>query len=123
MDNSIQEMGPNIYAVAENTDTNVPKKIGAPRRGPNNTRLSDDVEHYRVYHRNYYRNKLSVKIKYPLCHRMSCKDKLSRHQKSKRCLENRINSFSDDSEVNDDWVGNIVGVCFDSDEFDKTTCN
>ena len=119
MDSSIQEMGPNIFAVAENTDKIVPKKTGAPRRGPNNTRLSDDVEHYRVYHRNYYRNKLSVKIKCPLCHRMSCKDKLSRHQKSKRCLENRINSFSDDSEVNDDWVGNIVGVCFDSDEFEK----
>ena len=48
MDNSSQEMGPNIFAVAENTNTTVPKKIGAPRRGPNNTRLSDDVLHYRA---------------------------------------------------------------------------
>ena len=30
MDNSIQEMGPNIFAVAENTDAIVPKKLVPP---------------------------------------------------------------------------------------------
>ena len=123
MDSSIQVIGPNIFAAAENIDKIANKKIGRPRKGPNNTRLSDDVIHHRVYHRNYYRNNLRVKVQCPLCLRMSVKEKLPRHQQSKICLENRVNSCSDDSEVNDDWVGNIVGVCFDSDEFDNKTCN
>ena len=65
------------------------KPRGRPRLGPNNTRLMDDEQHYRDYHRTYYRENLSKQVECPLCNRMSTIQKLARHQKTDICCRNR----------------------------------
>ena len=66
------------------------KSVGRPRLGENNTRLSDDIEHNRTYHRNYYREKMSIRVECPLCNRLSTLEKLPRHQTTALCMKNRI---------------------------------
>jgi len=74
------------------------KPRGRPRLGPNNTRLTDDKQHYRDYHRTYYRENLSKQVECPLCNRMSTIQKLARHQKTDIC-SNRCRKRLEEEEV------------------------
>ena len=69
----------------------IPKKPrGRPRKWENNTKIRDNLEYYRTYQRNYYREKLSMVVKCPKCNRDITKQKLRRRQTSYLCARNEI---------------------------------
>ena len=51
----------------------------------NNDKKTDIAKYNRVYHREYYRKFLSVKVSCEYCGRNITKEKLKIHQKSNKC--------------------------------------
>ena len=85
MDTIVHKPKENIYAIAEATLEGGVKKMGRPRGGPNNTKLSGIPKYYR----DYYHKHLGTVIECPLCKRPSTKQKLKRHQTTNVCFKNR----------------------------------
>ena len=81
-----------LKLVVEEAVLDIPKKKGKgrPRKGVNDTRITDDPLYYTIFHRENYRNKLSAQVICPLCDRSSTIQKLKRHQCSSICKKNLI---------------------------------
>ena len=80
-----------LTIVVEEIVLDIPKTKGKgrPRIGPNDTKITDDPMYHTIFHRENYRNKLSVKVICPLCDRSSTIQKLKR-QCSSLCKKNLL---------------------------------
>ena len=56
----------------------------------------DLKKYYRVYHREYYRKVLSVKVECNLCGCSVTKEKMNTHQKSNKCHRLRNQNIEED---------------------------
>jgi hypothetical protein len=66
---------------------NIKRSVGRPLGSKSTSRKTDDPEYYK----NYYHQKLGVDVICDKCNCTASKQKLKRHQQSKKCITASLN--------------------------------